>query len=90
MTSFIVTGSATADGSPIYMTRDGEWTRRIVGAAQLGTEDQRERMLAQARGNQFTICDPYVIEVLVSGEDVLPATLRERIRAAGPTVAYGP
>jgi hypothetical protein len=87
MTRHVVTASATADGGPLYLQRDGKWTRQISNAALLDDEEERARMLASAKCDEFTVCDPYLI--VVSTPDRRPVSFKERIRATGPTTHYG-
>ena len=88
MTQQMVTGAATADGRPIYMKRDHTWTDRLADGHVTLDQDELARMLQSARGDEFVVCDPYVIEVLVDHARPQPASLREKIRASGgPTIA---
>jgi hypothetical protein len=81
---FVVTGSATASGHPLYRTAHG-WSRRFHEAAVLDAA-RRDAALRIAHADQFTICDPYAIEITVDDTGPSPKSLRERIRASGPTV----
>ncbi|MGB1013375.1 MAG: DUF2849 domain-containing protein [Nannocystaceae bacterium] len=87
MTRLIVTGSATVDGRPIYMRRDGTWVDRLADADVVEAKSDCEQLLVTARANEATVCDPYAIDVVVDGASVRAASLREVIRATGPTVA---
>lgn len=88
MTLWMITGSSTDDGAPIYLQADGRWVRRLADGLAIAGEDERERLLAEARSQQRTVCDPYAIVVARDGQGRPAATsLRERIRAEGPTVA---
>jgi hypothetical protein len=87
MTLWIITGNATADGAPIYLQANGRWTRSLVEAHAVSSEEQRASLLEQAKAAQRIVCDPYAIEVREGGRGrIEPASLRERIRAEGPTV----
>ncbi len=87
MTRLIVTGAATVDGRPIYMRRDGSWVDQLSKAAAVDQQDECDALLARARSDEGTVCDPYAIRVTVEGESVRAVSFREVIRAGGPTVA---
>lgn len=87
--SHVVTASATANGSPVYLTPSGEWSGELSAAQVLETEAERDDKLATARKQEALVCDPYLIEVQVADGSPSATTLRERIRAEGPTTSYG-
>ena len=62
-----------------------------ASAAQIGafTGDEAEARLADAQGQEGQVTDPYFMEVTETGGITGRETLRETIRATGPTVAYG-
>ena len=87
MTLWMITGNATEDGAPIYLQTNGRWTRRLAEGLAVNSEEQRDRLLALAKASERIVCDAYVIDVRQSARGQLEATsLRERIRAEGPTV----
>jgi len=86
MTRLIVTGAATVDGRPIYMRRDGTWVDRLADADAVEAKGDCDQLLATARADEATVCDPYAIDVVLEGTSVRAASLREVIRATGPTV----
>lgn len=88
MTLWMITGNATEDGAPIYLQAHGRWTRRCADALAITNEDERARLLGEARLAERIVCDPYFVEVREPTRGQLaPISLRERIRAEGPTVA---
>lgn len=87
MTLWMITGNALEDGAPIYLQPNGRWTRRLGDGFATSSEEQRDGLLAQAKATERIVCDAYVIDVRQSARGQLePASLRERIRAEGPTV----
>jgi len=87
MTLWMITGNATADGAPIYLQTSGRWTRRLAEGLAVSSEEQRDKLLAQAKASERIVCDAYVIDVRHSARGQLePTSLRERIRAEGPTL----
>lgn len=83
-----VTAWETATGITVYMTADGEWTQDV---AKIGAfvGDEAEARLANAQTQEGVVTDPYFMEVTAEGGIAGRETLRETIRAEGPTVPYG-
>ena len=83
-----VTAWETATGQNVWMTEDGSWTK---DPARIGafTGDEAEARLAEAQAQEGLVTDPYFMEVTGAGEITGRETLRETIRAKGPTVSYG-
>ena len=88
MKLWMITGSATDDGAPIYLQANGRWTRQLAEGHPVADEGERAQLLEEARAQQRIVCDPYVIEVRRAADHrPAPMSLRERIRAEGPTVS---
>jgi uncharacterized membrane protein len=83
-----VTAWRTASGKNVWMTASGDWSE---DPADLGTftGDAAEAALADAQTQEGEITDPYFMEVSEDGQIAGRETLRETIRANGPTVPYG-
>lgn len=83
-----VTAWETASGKVVWMRADGSWT---TDPSEIGvfTNDAADEALANAKAQEGTITDPYFMEVTVDGQVAGRETLRESIRANGPTVPYG-
>ena len=86
----VITASQTADGAPVYLTKDRTWARELSHAHVIETDSERDELLGVAREQEAVVCDPYVFKVSVDGGAITPATTRERIRHAGPTISYLP
>jgi hypothetical protein len=87
MTLWMITANATDDGAPIYLQTNGRWTRRLTEGLAITSDEERTRLLGEARATERIVCDPYSIEVREGARGRLaPTSLRERIRAEGPTV----
>ncbi len=88
MKNWIITGSSTDDGGPLYLQASGDWSRRFDHGQVLDAESRCDAALERARGEQRLVCDPYAIEVHVDevGRPT-PTSLKQRIRAEGPTVS---
>ena len=83
-----ITAWRTASGQNGWMTADGGWSE---DPADLGafTGDAAETALADAKTQEREITDPYFMDVTEDGKIAGRETLRESIRANGPTVPYG-
>ena len=88
MKLWIITGSATEDGAPIYLQTSGRWTRKLTAAHPIASETEQQSLLEAARAQPRSVCDPYAIEVRRAELGHLAAlSLREKIRAEGPTIS---
>tara|TARA_R110000796_G_scaffold63957_11_gene148040 strand:+ start:1475 stop:1780 length:306 start_codon:yes stop_codon:yes gene_type:complete len=83
-----VTAWETATGQNVWMTASGSWTQDVSQIAAF-TGDEAEARLAEAMAQEGIVTDPYFMEVTETGEITGRETLRETIRAKGPTVSYG-
>ena len=83
-----VTAWNTASGNVVWMRSDKTWTEN---ASEIGvfTGDAAEAALNHAKTQEGMITDPYFMEVTEDGKVAGRETLRETIRANGPTVPYG-
>jgi len=83
-----ITAWNTLTGEVVYRTAAGGWS---TDPASLGvfTGDAAETHLAEALADEATVTDPYFMEVAADGAIIGRETLRETIRATGPTVPYG-
>jgi predicted NAD/FAD-binding protein len=86
----VVTANRTSDGAVVHRTHDGEWTTDLDDAAVATTLDDARALLASAAADNIRAIGPYVAPVKPQPDGrVMPGNLRERIRSAGPTVAFG-
>ena len=81
----VVTANRLGDGAVIYRTPEGRWTTELAGAAVVTTSEAATALLAGARAEP-RIVDSYVAPVELGAAGPRPGNLRERIRAAGPTI----
>ena len=81
-----ITANRLADGRVVYVAADGAWVTDFARAHALDAGNE-ERWLARAAADEVAgiVIGPYAI-ALAEGPAPVPATLRERIRARGPTV----
>ncbi len=83
----IVTASRLRDGVPVYRTVDGGWSAAIDDA-RLAAEEESENLLAESQSGPppLPVVAPYLIDAKLVEGKVRPLTLREAIRAFGPTI----
>lgn len=80
-----ITAWETASGAVVWLTPGGEWSTNPndIGAY---TGDEAEEKLSWAQAQEGRVTDPYFMEVTEEGKIAGRETLRESIRANGPTV----
>ena len=83
----VVTANRLGDGAVIFRRVDGGWTTDLDGAAVTTSAAVAQDLLAAANGDELRAVGAYVAPVKVTADGrLLPGNLRERIRAAGPSV----
>ena len=85
----LVTGNRLRDGKVVYFAGAGVWTP-VIAEARLVEERDGAALLAEAQAGPppHPAVGPTLIEAARDGDRIVPVTLRERIRASGPTIAY--
>ena len=83
-----VTAWATRTGRSVWMRQDGTWSENVGEAAPFQGAEAEVR-LAEAMGQEAVVTDPYFMEVTESGRIAGRETIRETIRATGPTFIFG-
>ncbi|MFS8037637.1 DUF2849 domain-containing protein [Xanthobacter sp. AM11] len=84
----VVTANRLADGASVWLTASGGWSTTLADAAVAATGDAVGALLDRAHADENTAVGAYPASVVLSGDGTpQPANLRERIRAAGPTIA---
>ena len=78
----LVTGNDLATGDTVWWT-GCDWSRHIEEAADAGAEGEQ---LAKREEAALRVNMPYVIEATAGPDGPVPAHIKERIRARGPTV----
>jgi Protein of unknown function (DUF2849) len=82
----VVTANRLTDGAVVYRTTNGQWATELPDAAVVTTSDAAMALLTAARAEGVRVIDAYVAPVDLSNGKPRPGNLRERIRAAGPTI----
>lgn len=90
MSEKIITANNLGDGLVVFLTAGGGWSTALADARVVGPADLAEATAyAKSQHDARIVVEPYEIDVTVADGVATPVRLRERIRAVGPTVAYG-
>src|ERR1700712_3426676 len=83
-----VTANRLRDGVPVFRTADGGWSTDLAASGQLASAEEAEKIAAAAGAinGREAVGGAYAITIEIDGAAVKPTSLRERIRAEGPTV----
>ena len=87
----VATANALKSGAVVYRTKDGSWVRELAQAAIARSKEEADQLMAAAERDVVAtlVIDLALIEVTHSTTGHVQArTLRERIRAEGPSVAF--
>jgi sulfite reductase (NADPH) hemoprotein beta-component len=88
----VISANRLIDGIVVYAGRDGAWADAL-GAAKIFTskaEAEAALLLAQNDVKRNLVVDPCLVEVTEEARGVRAVTLRESIRARGPTIDFLP
>lgn len=87
----VATANDLTSGAVVYRKADGAWSTFVSDAFVARSKEEAEALLQDGMADvaQNRVVEIVLIEVdfTADGKPV-PRTLRERIRAAGPSVAY--
>jgi hypothetical protein len=86
-----VTANDLRSGAVVFLTSRGDWSQDVRDAELASDPTMADRLLARAKADHDAsiVVEPVLIEISTQGDSRSPLRLRERIRASGPTVAYG-
>ena len=81
------TANRLRDGVVVFRTVTGGWSSRIADAETVSGEAEAARLLSDAERDSANavVVGPYLIDVNEVDGETRPVSLRERIRAFGPT-----
>lgn len=84
----VATGNHLRSGAVIYREADGRWSGEIGRAEIAENPEAAEALLARAKADHDAciVVEPLLIDVDRKAGRGVPRSLRERIRADGPTV----
>jgi sulfite reductase (NADPH) hemoprotein beta-component len=86
-----ITANRLSDGRVVFLDEAGGWTLSIADALLVtdGPPLDEANAYAKAQSDARIVVEPYPIDIAIADGLPVPVRLRERIRAEGPTVAYG-
>ncbi len=83
----VVTANRLRDGRVVWYGPNDTWVEHIAKAAILGVGDDEAALeQAQTWARREVVVDVYAVPVDTDNDDVVPVTMRERVRAVGPSV----
>ncbi|WP_020176409.1 DUF2849 domain-containing protein [Methyloferula stellata] len=88
----IISANRLQDGIVVYAVAEGSWTADIDQAKRFTSEAEIEAGLKQAKTDEKRnlIVDPFAVDVEAEAKGLEALTLRNAIRAKGPTIDYRP
>jgi hypothetical protein len=90
--SQVITANRLTDGIVVYVGHDGAWTGQLSEAKLFGSKAEAESGMLAAGDDakRNLVVEPCLIDVTDEASGRQPLTLRESIRARGPTVDFLP
>jgi Protein of unknown function (DUF2849) len=88
----IISANRLEDGIVVYLVAEGAWTPDINHAQRFASDAALETglRLAKADEKRNLVVDPFAVDVEAETQGLEALTLRNAIRAKGPTVDYRP
>jgi Protein of unknown function (DUF2849) len=88
----VITANRLADGIVVYAGRGGSWSERLSQAKIFASKAEAEAglLIAQNDAKRNLVVEPVVVEVAEDAGGLRAVTLREIIRARGPTIDFLP
>lgn len=84
----VLTANRLTDGEAVWLAADHSWVD-LIDAAEIARDAANEEKLARAGTAAFLkneVVDVNLVEVEIVAGRIVPKRLRERVRAAGPTI----
>lgn len=84
----VITANRLLDGEVVWLGKNGDWQPELPSVHLLEDKKDIAAALAVARRAVLSreIIEPYEVDIALEGGRPVPQRLRERIRAAGPTI----
>lgn len=84
----IITANRLADGIVVFLGPQFLWVDAYARAAIFTDEAAKTAAMAAAKRSEALneVVEPYFVEMVARGGGLAPKTLREEIRANGPTI----
>ncbi|WP_020593569.1 DUF2849 domain-containing protein [Kiloniella laminariae] len=86
----IITANRLLDGEVVYLGENAEWIENLSGAKTVDDADGEANLLAAAKEAEATqkIVGAYLMKVARDAAGIQTLSVKEEIRAKGPTVRY--
>lgn len=86
-----ITAHDLVNGNVVFLGTAGTWSKYVEDAALYEDADAITAALALAERDEDRqlVVGPYEIDMEIVGDAPTPVKLKEKIRAGGPTTAYG-
>ncbi len=87
----VVSANRLVDGTVVYLGPQDHWVERLEAAAVFANEAECETGLEKARAAVAAnlIVDPFAVAVVEEAGVRRAVSMRDAIRALGPSIAYG-
>ena len=88
----VISANRLGDGIVVYAGRDGSWSEPLSQAKIFASKAEAEAglLVAQNDAKRNLVVEPFVVEVVGDASGLRAVTLREAIRARGPTIDFLP
>ena len=87
----VLTANRLSDGRVVFLTAAGDWSQNF-GDAQIATDDESATEMQRTGQQAESAClvvDSYLVSLQEGKNGLQPNSVRERIRADGPSVQTG-
>ena len=87
-TAWALTAHRLSDGVVVYRDAQGGWAETVGEAEVFGAKEAADAAEAAAAADVAAqlVISPYLIEVAAGADVAAPVSVREQIRALGPTI----
>ena len=84
----MIVANRLTDGRVVFFRADGGWSVDIAEGLVIDEAAEQEARLGAAKADEArcVVVDPYLIDVAEGEDGPRPTSIREAIRAFGPTV----
>ncbi len=88
MTQIAITANRAREGSVVYLTRAGIWSKNFSDALVIEGKDAADELLARALRDAASdaVIGPYSFPIKVNKDGITVLSQRENIRIHGPSV----
>jgi hypothetical protein len=87
----VLSANRLADGTVVYLDPHGNWVERLGAATVFSSDADCETGLEKARAavDANLVVDPFAVAIVEEASGRRAVSLRDAIRALGPTIHYG-